>query len=267
MARNRLLTCALTLVVLVGIVGPSAVAVTRVRHALLERHQTVERARAVRRQQTELEVSLRRRIAAMERAAGTSFVTGAHGAEDRRAATLAAADRLLVIARARLRSLDPWARKRLRALRSRYTNLQAWLDAQGILRVCPVPGFTLIADNFGVMVRLPHVPVHVHQGNDISAPTGAEILAPFDGYASSSQGKLGGLEVRVFGADGYVYNAHLSGLGQLGWVRAGDVIGYVGSTGDATGPHDHLEWHPNDGPAVDPNSLLVAACVDTDSGS
>jgi murein DD-endopeptidase MepM/ murein hydrolase activator NlpD len=267
MARNRFLACALALVVLAGLHGPSAVAVTRVRHALLQRHQTVERARAVRRQQAELEGSLRRRIAAMERAAGTRFVIGAHGSDVRRAETIAAADRLLVIARARLRTLDPRTRKHLRTLRSRYANLQAWLDDQGILRVCPVPGFTIISDDFGAMVRLPHVPVHVHQGNDISAPTGAEIVAPFDGYATSSQGKLGGLEVRVFGADGYVYNAHLSALGQLGSVHAGDVIGYVGSTGDATGPHDHLEWHPNDGPAVDPHGLLLAACVDTKVGS
>ena len=63
------------------------------------------------------------------------------------------------------------------------------------------------------------------------------------------------------GDAGYVYNAHLIGLERLGWVETGDVVGYVGATGDATAPHDHLEWHPWDGDAVDPYPLLVAACL------
>jgi murein DD-endopeptidase MepM/ murein hydrolase activator NlpD len=145
--------------------------------------------------------------------------------------------------------------------------LQIWLDHAGVFRACPVPEYTTIYDNFGVIVRLPHVPVHVHQGDDVMAPVGSPILAPFDGYASTGRSKLGGLEVRVFGADGYIYNAHLSALGTLGYVSAGDVVGYVGATGDATGPHDHVEWHPGDGAAVDPNALLTAACVDAINGS
>jgi murein DD-endopeptidase MepM/ murein hydrolase activator NlpD len=261
MARNRFIACALLLAVLMGAVGPSALGVTRVRHALLERHETVERARAVRREQAKLEAHLRHRIEWMERAAGTRFVTGAHGADERRATTVAITNRLLVIARSQLRSLDPHTRRRLHALHHRYASLQNWLNQQGIFRACPVPDFTEIADNFGVIVRIPHVPVHVHQGNDVLAPTGVPILAPFDGYASSGQDKLGGLTVRVYGPGGYVYNAHLSSLGQLGWVRAGDAIGYVGSTGDATSPHDHFEWHPYDGPAIDPHALLLAACI------
>jgi hypothetical protein len=32
-------------------------------------------------------------------------------------------------------------------------------------------------------------------------------------------------------------------------------------SGDATDPHDHIEWHPNDGLAVDPYALLAAACL------
>lgn len=245
----------------------SASAVTRVRHALLERHQTVEQARSVRRQEAQIEHDLRTQIAAFERTSRRPEGPGSRSEDVRVPATNNAIDRLLVLARGRLRRLDPWGRHRLAALHTRYRSLQSWLDNEGIFRTCPVPAFTTIYDNFGIIVRLPHVPVHVHQGDDVMAPAGSPIVAPFDGYATTGRSKLGGLEVRVFGADGYIYDAHLSRLGSLGYVNAGDVVGYVGSTGDATGPHDHIEWHPHDGVAVDPNPLLTAACANALSGS
>jgi murein DD-endopeptidase MepM/ murein hydrolase activator NlpD len=150
--------------------------------------------------------------------------------------------------------------ERIAVLRDELASLAWWLDTVGVFRACPVPDATRIDDDFGTMVRLKGVPPHRHQGSDIVAPTWSPIVAPFDGYASASRGHLGGLEVRLRGDVGYLYNAHLVGYGDLGWVETGDVIGYVGSTGDATAPHDHLEWHPWSGGAVDPYPLLVAAC-------
>ncbi len=111
------------------------------------------------------------------------------------------------------------------------------------------------------MVRIPGVPRHVHMGSDVEAPSGSRILAPFDGRAEASWSTLGGLQVRVYGARGYVYNAHLSAYERVGYVRAGDTIGYVGSTGDSTAPHDHIEWHPADGGAVDPYMYLALSCI------
>lgn len=150
--------------------------------------------------------------------------------------------------------------RRIDHLRARRERITAWLDSL-IFRVCPLASHTQIYDDFGEMVRLPGVPVHRHEGSDVTAPAGTAIRAPFDGYASSSYGTLGGLEVRVSGRHGYIYNAHLSAVGRLGWVRAGTIIGYVGATGDATAAHDHIEWHPGDGAAVDPYPLLAQACL------
>ena len=150
--------------------------------------------------------------------------------------------------------------RRIRALRARVRAVDAWLETWGVFRSCPIAGWHSVADNFGITVRLPDVPVHRHMGNDITASSGTPIVAPFDGYASASSSVLGGLEVRVQGAPGYVYNAHLSSYGTLGDVSAGTVIGYVGATGDATAPHDHFEWHPLDGVAVDPHPLLSVSC-------
>jgi peptidoglycan LD-endopeptidase LytH len=107
-------------------------------------------------------------------------------------------------------------------------------------QVCPVGTPHSYVDSFGA----PRVG-HVHMGNDLMAPLGTPIYAPFAGRASSSNSGLGGLSVYVYGSQGFVFNAHLSRLGALGSVSAGTVIGYVGNSGNAAGgaTHDHFEWH------------------------
>lgn len=158
------------------------------------------------------------------------------------------------------RRFNAWSDRRLAALTARHDDLQSWLATWGIFRVCPVDAPRFIHDDFGEIVTVEGVEPHVHMGSDIEAPTWTPIRAPFDGYASSTYSPLGGYQAYVRGDLGYVFNAHLIAYGDLGWVRAGTIIGYVGSTGDSTAPHDHFEWHPWHGHAVDPYYLLSLAC-------
>jgi len=115
----------------------------------------------------------------------------------------------------------------------------------GVFQVCPVDSPHAYSDDFG-QFRGTTDPPHPHGGNDIYAPGGTPIRAPFSGMAVAASGGLGGRAVIVYGALGYVYNAHLSRIGTLGSVAAGTVVGSVGNTGDARGgpTHDHFEWHP-----------------------
>ena len=131
------------------------------------------------------------------------------------------------------------------------------VGGNGPFYACPVPDYTWWANDFGA----PRVG-HTHQGNDIGGNMNADIVAPFDGRAVTSSDSLGGLTVKVYGKDGYVYNAHLNKYGKTGRVDAGEVIGYVGASGNAVGtsPHDHFEWHPGNGSAVDPYPYLDEVC-------
>jgi murein DD-endopeptidase MepM/ murein hydrolase activator NlpD len=155
---------------------------------------------------------------------------------------------------------DAWTTERLATLERRRSDIQAWLSSWGIFRVCPVDAPRYIHSDFGEIVHVEGVEPHTHMGNDIEAPSWTPIRAPFDGYAWGSSSPLGGYQVRVRGDRGYVFNAHLIAYGDLGWVGAGTVIGYVGATGDSTASHDHFEWHPWNGGAVDPHYLLTLAC-------
>ncbi|MDP9341760.1 MAG: peptidoglycan DD-metalloendopeptidase family protein [Actinomycetota bacterium] len=118
-------------------------------------------------------------------------------------------------------------------------------NGQGPFQYCPVQGSHAYADSFGEPRYTGGY--HPHAGVDIFAPEGTPIVAPFDGVAEQDPNGLGGNAVIVRGSQGWVYNAHLSSYGNTGSVSAGEIVGYVGNSGDAAGgaTHDHFEWHPN----------------------
>lgn len=111
-----------------------------------------------------------------------------------------------------------------------------------------------------------------HRGVDIFAPRGTPVLAAAAGVlVQRDSGGAGGLAVYARGMDGRTvyYYAHLSGtraglkVGDL--LRAGDTLGYVGSTGNVSGsPHLHFGiftvTHPNRlvrGRELNPYALLT----------
>jgi len=105
----------------------------------------------------------------------------------------------------------------------------------------------------------------LHEGVDIMGAKGLAIYATNDGVISrmSTGGALGGNAIYVKIPNGtYFYYAHLDsfapGMAAGVPVRAGQIIGYNGSTGDAGTPHLHFEVHPFGGPAVSPYQFVKA---------
>jgi murein DD-endopeptidase MepM/ murein hydrolase activator NlpD len=151
-------------------------------------------------------------------------------------------------------------------------------DAKLDLAVSSVGG-TLVIHGFVFPVADPHtfhedfgdprLPgtefAHFHQGCDVAADEGTELYAAERGVVTQiSSSQLGGDQIWLKGESGTsYYYAHLSKYatnlhnGQV--VDAGELVGYVGHTGDAYGPHLHFEVHPGGGSAVDPYPLLLVA--------
>jgi murein DD-endopeptidase MepM/ murein hydrolase activator NlpD len=134
--------------------------------------------------------------------------------------------------------------------------------------VFPVYGQSSFTNTFGA----PRASTGWHHGEDIFAPLGAPILAVTDGVVYSvGWNDVGGYRLWLRDRFGnQFYYAHLSAFSPLAannaQVRAGDVIGFMGNSGDAQGTpyHVHFEFHPvgllsygYDG-VVSPYSYLVA---------
>lgn len=119
-----------------------------------------------------------------------------------------------------------------------------------------------ISSNFNPSRRHPILnTIRAHKGTDYAAPTGTPIRATSDGKITRAarNGSFGNLVVIEHNGSFETKYAHLSkygpGIKRGVKVRQGDIIGYVGATGGATGPHLHYEFLLN-GVHQDPRTIL-----------
>ena len=127
--------------------------------------------------------------------------------------------------------------------------------------VMPVAG-AHVTSGFGMRFHPILGYTRMHQGVDLAAPWGTPIRAVADGvvaWAGPHGGHGNFVRLEHAGAMGTGY-AHMSRIAVAPGehVRAGEIIGYVGMTGLATGPHLHFEVYRG-GQVVDPGAAQFAA--------
>lgn len=126
----------------------------------------------------------------------------------------------------------------------------------------PIESYTRISSPYGIRIHPILGGIRMHTGIDYAAPTGTKIIAPSDGIVSFIGWKGGyGKTIMLLHANGietlyghmsdYVKSLHKGSV-----VRAGDIIGFVGSTGRSTGPHLHYEVRIN-GQHINPASITL----------
>ena len=152
-------------------------------------------------------------------------------------------------------------KKPKKARRRKPSRTRVLLTGKGF--VFPVYGKHNYGDTWGAF----RADTGFHEGNDIFAEAGTPVVAVCDGTLNRVGTKVisgNRLWVKCSKAGDSFFYAHLSAYAtetRSGLkVKAGQVIGFVGSTGDAeqTPPHLHFEVHPGNGAAVDPYPFLRA---------
>lgn len=126
----------------------------------------------------------------------------------------------------------------------------------------PLEGGGTLRSRFGYRIHPIFKTRKLHTGVDLAARSGTPIYAAGDGTISYYRWQSGyGNKVEIQHVNGYeTAYGHMSryadGLGVGSKVRQGQLIGYVGSTGQSTGPHLHFEILIN-GNLVDPLSVKL----------
>jgi murein DD-endopeptidase MepM/ murein hydrolase activator NlpD len=136
---------------------------------------------------------------------------------------------------------------------------------------CPLKTYTRISDEYGYRTNPVTGVYKLHGGIDFAAPKGTPIYAAASGYvtvAGWNSSGYGNYVIIYHGemSDGVAYStlyAHMSSIAvtQGTAVAQGQVIGYVGSTGNSTGNHLHLEvWQGRSSASrVDPRKYIPIA--------
>jgi len=100
-----------------------------------------------------------------------------------------------------------------------------------------------------------------HEGNDLFLDHGAPVFAPTTGSVEHVEGSIGGKQFILQGKDGVRYiGTHMSNYGSSGEVSGGQIVGYVGTSGNAQGtkPHLHFGMAIEGGLVVNPYPSLIA---------
>lgn len=127
----------------------------------------------------------------------------------------------------------------------------------------PVQGLCWFSDSYAA----PRSGGRTHEGVDILAALGNKVYAVDDGTLTKqyldTPGALAGNGWRLTRADGtYFFYAHLSafapGLAVGSTVKAGQIIGLIGMTGNAGANHLHFEVHPGGGAAINPTPVVTS---------
>jgi len=122
----------------------------------------------------------------------------------------------------------------------------------GSIKEWPLPGYYEISSPFGWRTHPITHKKSLHTGADIPAPSGTPIHAAGDGIViyTGDYGAYGNVVIIDHGGGYTTLYAHQSKVAaaENDKVKAGDVIGYVGSTGWSTGPHLHFEVRVNGNP-------------------
>jgi len=129
--------------------------------------------------------------------------------------------------------------------------------------VCPVQGGASFIDSWG----FPRSGGRRHKGVDMFAPRHTPLLAVVSGTVRFSSNSVGGLSTYVYGNDGNKYyythlQNHPTNISSGARVGAGDVVGFLGNSGNArfTSPHLHFEIRPGGGSAVNPYPTVRHYC-------
>lgn len=165
-------------------------------------------------------------------------------------------DKAALVARAKQEKKDVAAARRtmnamesvLRAKKAQYDSVLSRISADSGQSyppgpdgmVFPVRGVHYYANTWGA----PRSGGRRHQGTDIMSPKGTPVVSCSSGRANVHSNSLGGKSITVTGDNGWTYYyAHLNGYAvRSGRVKRGQLIGWVGNTGNAAGGPNHLHF-------------------------